>query len=158
MTVVSDLRSGDASDLEPGRVLRATAAVFLVALLIHGADHLRRGFDVLTPEVFWAGNFQLAMALTTVALVFMRHRWAPVAAIAIGFPSAIGFVAAHLLPHWSSFSDAFPGGHVDGWSWAAAIIEIVADLAFGLAGWYFLRRNDVRGGNDDSWDKGSVIV
>ncbi|MDQ6696563.1 MAG: hypothetical protein M3Z46_03795 [Actinomycetota bacterium] len=125
---------------DPDRVLRATAVVFLAALLLHGADHLRRGFDVLTPEVFWAGNFQLVTALIAVALVFMGHRWAPLAAMAIGFPSAVGFVASHLLPHWSSFSDAFPGGHVDGWSWGAALVEIAADLAFGLAGWYVLRR------------------
>jgi hypothetical protein len=139
MAVSTEHRVQMPSGLDPDRVLRATGVVFLAALLLHGADHLRRGFDVLTPEVFWTGNLQLLAALVTVGLVVMRHRWAPLAAMAIGFPSAVGFIASHLLPHWSSFSDAFPGGHVDGWSWAAALVEIAADLAFGIAGWYVLR-------------------
>src|SRR4051794_10080250 len=126
------------------RVLRYAGVVFLVALLAHGADHLRRGFDVVSPEVSVAGNVQLVLAVVAVVLVFKRHRWAPVAAIAIGFPSAIGFTAAHLLPHWSSFSDSFTGSrvgaHVNGLSWAAALFEIAADLAFGFAGLYVLRR------------------
>lgn len=140
MAVATGQLIGPKTVAEPDRVLRGTGVVFLLALLLHGADHLRRGFDVLTPEVFWTGNFQLVAALISVALVFKRHRWAPLAAMAIGFPSAVGFVAAHLLPHWSSFSDAFPGGHVDGWSWAAAIFEIAADVAFGLVGLHFVRR------------------
>jgi len=141
MTTVSrENRVQTPSGSDPDRVLRATGVVFLAALLLHGADHLRRGFDVLTPAVFWTGNFQLVAALVTVGLVFLRHRWAPLAAMAIGFPSAVGFIASHLLPHWSSFSDAFPGGNVDGWSWAAALVEIAADLAFGMAGWYVVRR------------------
>jgi len=121
-----------------------TAPIFLIALIAHGADHLRRGFDVLTPQVFWLGNLQLLMAIGAVVLVLGRHRLAPVAAIAIGFPSAIGFAAAHLLPHWSSLSDPFTGArvapHVNGLSWAAALFEIGADLAFGWAGLVAHRR------------------
>ncbi len=128
----------------PGdRLLRATAVVFLVALLVHAADHLRRGFGVLTPTVFWAGNLQLTLAVIAVVLVFLGHRWAPAAAIAVGFPSAIGFTAAHVLPHWSTFSDSFTGAHpapgVTGFSWFAALFEISADLAFGFAGVHALR-------------------
>ncbi len=46
-----------------------------------------------------------------------RHPWAPLAAIAIGLSSAIGFTAAHLLPHLSSSSDPFTGNHVAPVSW-----------------------------------------
>lgn len=127
-----------------GPALTWIASVFLVALLTHGADHLRRGFDVLTPEVRWLGYFQLLMAFGAVVLVFRRHRLAPVAAMAIGFPSAFGFAAAHLLPHWSALSDPFTGArvapHVNGLSWAAALFEIAADLAFGCAGLVAYRR------------------
>jgi hypothetical protein len=60
------------------------------------------------------------------------------AAIAVGFPSAVGFTAAHVLPHWSSFSDSFTGSrvapNVTVLSWAAALFEIGADVAFGWAG------------------------
>lgn len=71
------------------------------------------------------------------AAVFLRKRWAALAAVAIGFPDAVGISAVHLLPHWSSFSDAFPGAHrtgVTGFSWFAAVIEVVGALAFALAG------------------------
>ena len=61
----------------------------------------------------------------------------------IGFASAIGFSAAHLLPHWSAFSDAFTGAPpraaVTAFSWFAAIFEIGAGLALGIAGLRALR-------------------
>jgi hypothetical protein len=123
--------------------LRAAAVVFAIALAVHGADHLRRGMGVLTPEVFWLGNVQLVLSLVTLVLVFRRHRWAPAFAVAVGFASAAGFAAAHLLPHWSAFSDAFTGGHhapgVTAFSWFAAIFEIGAGLALGITGLRALR-------------------
>lgn len=126
------------------RVLRSSGVVFLIALLVHAADHLRRGFGILTPEVFWAGNLQLAMAVVALVLVFRRQRLAPLVAVAIGLPSALGFTAAHLLPHWSAFSDSFTGSDVapgvTAFSWFAAIFEISADLTFAVAGAYALRR------------------
>ena len=128
-------RDGERS---PERRLRGTAVVFLVAVAAHGVDHLRRGVDVVTTQVLSAGAIQFLLALITVALVHRRHPWSPYAAIALGFSSAIGFTAAHLLPHWSSFSDPFTGGHVAQnvtvLSWATALFEIGADLAFGWAG------------------------
>ena len=126
------------------RILRYAAVVFAVALIVHGADHFRRGFDLLTAEVFWAGNVQTAGAVGTLILVFTRSRWAPVAAVVIGFSSAFGFAVVHLLPDWGIFSDAFPGAHagaeVTAFSWFAALFEIGADLALGLAGLQVLRR------------------
>ncbi len=123
--------------------LRVAATVFAVALLVHGADHLRRGMDVVTPEVFWLGNVQLVVSLITLVLVFRGHRWAPAFAVGIGFASAIGFSAAHLLPHWSAFSDAFTGAHhapgVTAMSWIAASFEIAAGLGLGIAGLRALR-------------------
>lgn len=131
------------ADSGDDRLLRMSGVVFLVALLVHAADHLRRGFDVLTPTVFWAGNFQLIAAVVTLVLVFRRHPWGPAAAVAVGFASAIGFAAAHVLPHWSAFSDSFTGSNpapdVTAFSWFAALFEIGADLAFGWAGLRVLR-------------------
>jgi hypothetical protein len=130
-------------DRSDDRLLRVTGAVFLVALLVHAADHLRRGFDVLSPTVFWAGNFQLVAAVVTLVLVFRGHRLAPAAAAAVGFASAIGFTVAHVLPHWSTFSDSFTGSEVapgvTAFSWFAALFEIGADVAFGWAGLRTLR-------------------
>jgi hypothetical protein len=46
---------------DPDRGLRIASVVFAVALLVHGADHLRRGTDVLSGEVMWAGTVQNAV-------------------------------------------------------------------------------------------------
>jgi len=123
--------------------LRVAAVVFAVALLVHGADHLRRGMDVVTPEVFWLGNVQLVLSLVTLVLVFRGHRWAPAFAVGVGFASAAGFSAAHLLPHWSAFSDSFTGAHhasgVTAFSWIAATFEIAAGLGLGITGLWALR-------------------
>ena len=117
--------------------LRTTGAVFLAALVIHGADHVRRGVDVITEVVRTAGAVQAAAGLVAVVLVFRRHRAAPAVAAVVGLVSAAGFVASHLLPHWSAFSDPFTGSAVapgvNAFSWFAALFEIAADLAFGIA-------------------------
>jgi hypothetical protein len=118
--------------------LRVTAVIFAVALVVHGADHLRRGLGVVTGEVLGAGAIQQVGAAVALILVFRRHRLAPAAAVIVGFASALGFTAAHLLPYWSVFSDPFTGGtvaqNVNAFSWFAALFEITADIAFGVAG------------------------
>lgn len=126
------------------RMLLAAALVFAVALLVHGADHARRGIEVSTMTVRIAGAAQFIAGVIAVALVLRRHRLAPAVAVGVGFVSAVGFVAAHLLPHWSSFSDPFVGRvvapGVNAFSWFAALFEIAADVALGLAGVALLRR------------------
>ena len=145
MPTSTGARSARQRDDMPGaeQWLRSAALVFAVAVVVHGADHLRRGVDVLTTTVLVAGGIQFLLGAITVALIFRRHRWAPRAAIAVGFASAIGFTAAHLLPHWSAFSDAFTGSHVAPnvtvLSWVVALFEIGADIALGWAGVRVLR-------------------
>jgi hypothetical protein len=48
--------------------------------------------------------------------------------------------AVHLLPSWGVFSDSLPDGHVDGYTWAAVLLEIGGALVFGLAGVVVARR------------------
>lgn len=119
--------------------LRWTAAVFAVALLTHGADHLRRGMDTVSSTVMVLGTVQFVLAMVTIALVFTGHRWAALAAVLIGFASAAGFVLVHLFPDWfGPFSDSFinppAAAKVTEFSWFAAIFEIIADLLIGVAG------------------------
>ena len=126
------------TDAPTQQLLRYAAVAFAVALLIHGADHARRGMEVVSSQIQWAGNTQAVLGVITVVLVFLRHRWGPYAAIGIGFASAIGFTAAHLLPSWGVFSDSVltpaAGAGVTWFSWLTALLEIAADLAFGWAG------------------------
>jgi len=121
-------------------VLRYAALIFAAALLVHGADHWRRGFRVLTPEVYWAGMVLSVLAVISITLVLTRHSWGPLVAVVVGFPMAVGVAAAHLLPHWSSFSDAFPGSGVDSLSYAAVVFEVIGSLVFGAAGMRMLLR------------------
>ncbi|MUL76918.1 hypothetical protein FZI94_12755 [Mycobacterium sp. CBMA226] len=114
-----------------------------VALLLHGADHLRRGMDVIPLAVMVGGTLQLIFAAVTFVLVFKRNRWAPLAAVGIGYAGAVGFTAAHLLPKWGFFSDSFinapPWARVTAFSWVTAILEIAANLVFGTIGLVLLR-------------------
>ncbi|GCA96857.1 hypothetical protein NCCNTM_04920 [Mycolicibacterium sp. NCC-Tsukiji] len=109
-----------------------------VALLLHGADHMRRGMNVIPPAVMVGGTLQLILAAVTIVLVFRRNRWAPLAAVGIGYAGAVGFTAAHLLPKWGFFSDSFinapPWARVTAFSWVTAILEIAANLIFGTIG------------------------
>jgi hypothetical protein len=125
------------------RWLRYAGVLYALAWAVHTADHVRRGLGVVTTEVGVAGAAVAVLQLAAVAAVFARWRWAALAAVAIGFPDAVGIAAVHLLPHWSAFSDAFPGSHgtsVTTFSWFAAILEIVGALAFGCAGVLAQRR------------------
>ena len=121
----------------PGSWLRIAAYAYAVAWAVHTGDHLRRGLGAVTVEVSALGSAAAVLQLAAIAAVLLGRPWVPVAAVAIGFPDALGIAAVHLLPHWSSFSDAFPGAHgtgVTGFSWFAAVLEIGGALAFGVAG------------------------
>ena len=119
------------------RLLRGAALLYGAGLVLHTADHIRRGVSVLTPEVYWAGAVSTIAGLVTLFLVLTRHPRAPLVAAIVGFQVAIGTAAVHLLPHWSSFSDALPGAHGTGvraFTWPAVIIEIVGALLLGVFG------------------------
>jgi len=138
-----------AHDAKAAGVLWYAAVFYTLAWAIHTGDHLRRGLGAVSVEVAVLGSVAAVLQLLAVSAVFLRWRWAAVVAAAVGFPDALGIAAVHLLPHWSAFSDAFPGAHgtgVDAFSWAAAIIEVVGALAFGAAGVFAVRRGGATGG------------
>ena len=126
------------------RLFRYAATFFLVAWAVHTGDHIRRGLGVVTLEVTMLGAaVAVLQVLAVLAALSMRWRWAPLAAVLIGFPDAVGIAAVHFLPHWSAFSDAFPGARgtgVTGFSWFAASLEVAGALAFVSAGAYAYRR------------------
>ena len=122
------------------RKLRVAALVYLAGLALHTADHLRRGLDAVTHHVFWLGNVSTAVGIVAVVLILTGHRYAPMLAVAFGFPVAIGVAAVHLLPEWSTaLSDSFVDQSVSWMSWTVVIIEIVGALATGIFGLRLLR-------------------
>jgi len=117
---------------------------FTVAVVIHGADHARRGTDSIGRDVFWLGTSAITVEVAVVVLVCQRHRLAPLAAATAGFSLAFGYVVVHFLPARSWFSDSFTSGDGAGaLSWAAAFLEVIAALTLGIVGLATLRQ---RGG------------
>lgn len=115
--------------------LVAAGSLFAVGTAIHLLDHLRRGQGSVTEPLYWLGNLALVLQVVVLCLVFTRHRLAPLAAVAFGFPLAIGFAAAHWLPAWSAMSD--PIWQVASWTWfsyLASALEVAGALAVGVAG------------------------
>jgi hypothetical protein len=135
------------SQCRANRQLRYAALLYAIGLAVHTTDHFRRGTDVITPQVYWAGMLSTVVALIAIGLAVLEARPAPVVAVGVGFANAIGVAAVHLLPHWSAFSDAFPGSMVDSLSWAAVLVEIATAILFGLAGIYALRNGQPRSPN-----------
>jgi hypothetical protein len=127
------------SALPAPRALALATAVFAAGLGVHNADHVRRGVDATTPEVFWAGMVVFVASLTTIMLVVIGHRLAPVFAVAVGFATAAGVTASHLLPRWSALSDSLPDGHLGAVTWVAVFAEIIGALVLAVAGLAALR-------------------
>ena len=109
------------SDERADRWLRWAATFFVLAVLFHNSDHLRRGSDTLSTDVFVAGSLAMIVEVGVVVLVFMRHRWAAIASVATGFPLAAGYVFVTVDDCWSAATrdasgnlqasaTAFPGG------------------------------------------------
>jgi hypothetical protein len=123
------------------RTLQLAGAVFAVGSLVHLLDHLRRGQGSVTDTLYWAGNLALIVQVAVITLVLTRHKVAPIAAAAGGFPLALGFLAAHWLPEWSALSD--PVWEIDSLpvlSYAASSLEILGALAVGACGLAIVRR------------------
>jgi hypothetical protein len=133
-------RSSDGTDAR----LAAAATFFAAAVLIHGADHVRRGIDSVGRDVFWAGTSAIALEVGLVVLAHQRHRLAPLAAAAGGFALAAGYLVVHFLPDHGWLSDSFTSAaHVSPLSWIAASLEVIAALTIGTVGLIVLRE---RGG------------
>ena len=110
------------------RWLLGASAFFTAAVLFHNADHVRRGADSLTTDVFVAGTAAIVLEVVIVVLCCQRHRVAALVAAVAGIQLAIGYVLVHFLPDRSWLSDS---------------LEVLAASALALAGVAVLLR---RGG------------
>lgn len=123
--------------------LKTAGLVFLAVWAVHTADHARRGIHESSEAVVWIGTFGGLLSAVVLTLVFTRHRLAPIAAASAGFALATGFIAVHLLPHWSVLSDSLPDGDVDAFTWVAVLCEIAGALLLGVAALRIVRRDGV---------------
>ena len=124
--------------------LLAAASFFTVAVLIHNSDHVRRGADAVTKDVFWVGTSSIAIEVVLVVLATQRHRLAALAATAGGLSLAVGYVLVHFLPARGWLSDSFTSAtNVSPLSWMAASLEVAAAVTLGVVGLIVMR---ARGG------------
>lgn len=108
-----------------GTPLGRAALLLTAADVLHALDHLRQGRD-LTSEVYVAGvSGWIALALLFV-LIARGHRLAAPYAAAVGVSVAAGFLAVHIAPHWSAFSDPYSAFDPDALSWVLVALPIVA--------------------------------
>ena len=62
------------------RWLKYCALFYALGLALHTADHVRRGLDVVTPQVQWAGNLSTALGVAAAVMVIVGHRFGPMLA------------------------------------------------------------------------------
>lgn len=124
--------------MQPPDNLRWAAVAFAIGFTVHGLDHLRRGMSASPPFIMVGGTVQGLFVVLAVTLVLMRRPRAPLAAIAVGFGSALVFTYAHLLPTFlPGYQDSFispPHINVTWLSWFSAVAEIGTGIVFGLVG------------------------
>jgi hypothetical protein len=141
---VTTVDSVDRTELRTDLWLTAAATFFAAAVLIHNSDHVRRGADAVSNDVFWVGTSSILLEVALVVLALQRHRLAALAAAAGGLALALGYLLVHFLPARSWLSDSFTGApDVSPLSWFAASLEVTAAVTLGVVGLVVLRE---RGG------------
>ena len=126
--------------METGRerqweLLTTAAGVFLVANLVHGADHVRQDFAGFTWAVMLGGALLTFQAVVVFVYARRRHPHTAMLATVVGFSAAVLVAAAHIAPHWSVLSDSYTNQiSADALSWGVMLAEVVAGVALGWVG------------------------
>lgn len=131
--------------------LTAAAWVFVGGLVLHNADHARRGLSVTGEGVIWGGTLLLALSAAMLTLVFTRHAIAPMAATVVGGAAAVGVSASHLLPDWGPLSEELAAVGVDGFTWFAVLSEIAGAALLAAVGFSIVRRNGYGWTAESGW-------
>jgi len=133
------------------------AILFAFAVLVHNADHLRRGGDSVSAEVFWLGSGAIIVEVGLVTLVFMRHAAGPLAAEIGGFALASGYLFVHFTPDRGWLSDSFLSGGTSPISLAAASLETIAAFTLGVSGAMVLHRRGSSAAHQHAIDRAGLL-
>lgn len=110
------------------RLLLAANALLAVLIGAHIADHTLHQ-HMATPAALTGPGVAGAIAVVaSLALTLSGRREAAPFAALVGIATAVGFVAIHLAPHWSLFSDSYFEHHRDALSWASMLGALAAAL------------------------------
>jgi hypothetical protein len=118
--------------------LRWASVALLAAVVLHDLDHVRQGRTIEGPVV-GIGVLGDIAAITAVVLALRASRWAPHAAVLVGFGTFLGFIAVHVVPDWGPLADGYPGLRVDALSWVAVAVPMTAAAVLGFVGLARLR-------------------
>lgn len=121
--------------------LACAAALFVAVNVLHSLDHVRQGFDGLTPEILSVGTLLALVALVALVLALRADPRAAIVCAGVGLSGALGIAASHLAPHWSALSNPYPEIGVDALSWAVMLAELTAALLLAVAGWREVTRH-----------------
>jgi len=103
------------------------SAVLLVLLAAHAADHeLNQPPREYGLALTFPGVLGLATTLAVLVLALRRRPLAPAAGVVVGVGTVVGFLAIHLLPRWSVFSDPYSAFEPDAVSWALVALPMAA--------------------------------
>lgn len=118
----------------PDGFLRLAAIAFAVGFSVHALDHARRGLASAPTRVIVIGTVQGILAVLGLWMVLRGWPQAPLAAMLVGFGSALLFTNGHLLPFSpdSYVTEAQPS--VTWFSWMTAFAEIGTGIVLGIAG------------------------
>lgn len=100
-------------------------------MLLHAADHVRQGLEVLPPDVRINGAVLLIVTLAALPVTLRGRAMAPRVATALGVLVVAAVTSGHLAP-WGAYS--YPEVGVDAVSWAAMLIEVAAAAALAVVG------------------------
>ncbi len=107
--------------------LKGSGVLFMLTWTLHSADHIRRGTDLTSDGVIWAGTVAAMLIAVAVTLVLTDHPVAPFAVVAVGGALAVGVSLTHLVPGWGYFSEPLVfGSEADRWAVWAVMPEIMA--------------------------------
>lgn len=124
-------------------MLVGAAILNLAGQAIHYADHVRLGIGLTPGAVLAAGGVAAVAGVLMLLLARAGHPQAPLAALALGPPAALGFAAVHLPAEWGAFSQPYGAG-TDLLSWLSVAIAIACASALAAAGAVALKRAPAR--------------
>jgi hypothetical protein len=127
------MQTGEASQRRQRELIVANL-VLVTLLVVHSLDHVLRQSDPVPGGTAVAGLAGLGAAVVCLVLAVAGSRWAPAATALVGLATPIGFVAIHVLPEWSVFSQPYADIEVDALSWLGMLVPAVAAAGVGAIG------------------------
>jgi hypothetical protein len=118
----------------PRRELIAGNLLLAALLVVHSLDHVLRQDAPVPSATAAAGLAGFVAVVLALGLALGGHRLAATVTAFVGLATAVGFVAIHVFPEWSVFSQPYADIDVDATSWTAMIVPALVAAGVGAIG------------------------